>query len=689
MQTTFPRRGTPARALYTLFGSTALVPVLVCTAAAQDSTGTLTLDQIVVTAGGFEQNVADAPASVTVITGEELARASVTSLSDALAEAQGVVTTGVPNEEDISIRGLPGQYTLILVDGKRQGTRESRPNGSSGYEQSFVPPVAAIDRIEIVRGPMSSLYGSDAIGGVVNIITKPVSPEWTGSTTIETTQPEHSRDGASTQGSFYLSGPIVSDKLGLQLWGRRLDKAESGIIDGPQGRDDRDLTARLTWTPAEGQEFGFELGRSEIERDASVGNTVEAGGDDDRQDNDRTHYALTHKGDWGWATSDFALTREEGRRTTYSVDDDGDLVRDDRRPEITNTVADFKLTTPFTAAGTHTVVSGLQFQRNELDDQNPGLATEGSWSRDQWAVYAEDEWRLHPDFALTLGARYTEDEDFGGHVSPRIYAVWNATPDLTVKGGVSTGYRTPDLRSIAEGYYYTTQQGRGVIVANPDLKPEESTSYELGVLWQGRIADRGVELGATAFRTDFTDKIESFNTGERVTIENGNTYNRWAWDNVSDAMLQGIELTARFDLTPDLSMRASYTYTESEMQSGDYEGLPLMRTPKNAASLRLDWATPVAGLDAWGAVTYHGEEINAGARIGSNGTPYRTNDAGSVIAYKYDGYTTVDLGASYAINDHATVNGALYNVFDEGVGLEASNAVIEGRRLWLGLTTSF
>ncbi|MEI4485694.1 TonB-dependent receptor [Frigidibacter sp. MR17.14] len=684
MQTPFPRRGLPPRAVLALFGTTALVPLLSAPGLAQETAGALTLDQIVVTAGGFEQNVADAPASVTVITGEDLAKANVTSLADALAEAQGVVTTGIPNEQDISIRGLPGQYTLILVDGKRQGTRESRPNGSAGYEQSFIPPVAAIERIEVVRGPMSSLYGSDAIGGVVNIITKPVSTRWTGSTTIETTQPEHSRDGASTQGSFYLSGPIVSDKLGLQLWGRRLDKDESRVIDGPQAQDDSDLTARLTWTPFDNQEFGFEIGRSELERNASAGRTVEDGGDDDRQENDRTHYALTHSGDWGWGQSAFSLTREEGKRTTYSADD-GRLVKDDRAPEVTNTVADLKLTTPFQGAGTHTVVSGLQFQRNELDDLNPGLGTQGSWSRDQWAVYAEDEWRIAPDFALTLGARYTEDEDFGGHVSPRIYAVWNATPELTVKGGVSTGYRTPDLRSIAEGYYYTTQQGRGIIVANPDLKPEESTSYELGVLWQRP----GLELGATAFRTDFTDKIESFNTGETVTIETGSTYNRWAWDNVSDAMLQGVELTARWDLAPDLSMRASYTWTDSEQQSGDYEGLPLMRTPEHAASLRLDWVTPVAGLQAWTAVTYHGEEINAGARIGSNGTPYKTNDAGTVIAYKYDAYTTVDLGASYAVNDRATINGAVYNLFDEGVGLEDSNAVIEGRRLWLGLTTTF
>lgn len=645
----------------------------------------LTLDQVVVTAGGFEQHVTDAPASVTVITGDELRKASVTNLTDALREVQGVYTTGAPNEQDISIRGLPGQYTLILVDGQRQGTRDARPNGSAGYEQSFIPPVAAIERIEVVRGPMSSLYGSDAMGGVINIITKPVTDSWTGSVSAEATVQGDSDYGNSQQGSFYLSGPLMPGKLGLQLWGRKFAKEESRIEDGPEEQDDRDITARLTWTPVEGQKFGFELGRTDLTREGSEGKTVAEGDEDARRDNDRTHYALTHHGDWGLGTAtDFSLSREIGKRTTWSDDGTGTLVKDDRQPEITNTVADFKLTHPYDMAGSHTLVTGAQWQRAELDDQNPGLGTEGTFSRDQWALFAEDEWWIRPDVALTLGARYTDDEEFGGHVSPRVYAVWNATTDLTVKGGISTGYRTPDLRSTVEGYYYTTEQGKGVIVSNPDLEPESSTSYELGALW-----NRGAwELGATVYQTDFTDKIESAKTTETITLD-GTTYNRWDYYNVQDARIRGVELTAHWDISAAVQMRASYTYTESEQLSGDYKGLPLMRTPENMASLRFDWQTPITGFDSWIAANYHGEEINAGARIGSNGTPYRYNSAGKVIAYKYDAYTTVDLGGSYALNDRVTLNGAIYNILDDGVGLEDSNAVVEGRRLWLGLTSTF
>ncbi|MFD2440032.1 TonB-dependent receptor plug domain-containing protein [Paracoccus kondratievae] len=107
--------------------------------AQEQNADVVVLDSIVITAAGFEQNIKEAPASISVITSEELKKGSFTSLTDALKEVQGVVTTGVANETDIYIRGLPGQYTLILVDGKRQTTRDARVNGNSGFEQSFIP----------------------------------------------------------------------------------------------------------------------------------------------------------------------------------------------------------------------------------------------------------------------------------------------------------------------------------------------------------------------------------------------------------------------------------------------------------------------------------------------------------------------------------------------------------------------
>lgn len=643
------------------------------------------LGAITVTAGGFTQLVTDSPASVTVISGEELRKGNITNLSDALREVQGVVTTGTANEKDIKIRGLPGEYTLILVDGRRQGTRESRTNGSAGFEQSFIPPAAAIDRIEVVRGPMSSLYGSDAMGGVINIITKPVASEWGGSITAETRIPEHDDDSGSNQLSFYLNGPIVTDKLGVQIWGRKLKQSESGILDGPYRQDDLDLSGRLIWTPVEDHKVTLEYGKATIESRATPGKSRVATETPYRSDNTREEVLLSYAGQWGNVSTELSFQREVGERTSYNWMNGGQ-VEDARSPKVTNYVTDGKVTAPFTLAGDHTFVGGFQYRRAELEDQNPGLkdGIDYKYTSDEWAVFAEDEWWITPNFAVTGGLRYTDSDAFGGELTPRIYAVWNTTPELTIKGGVSTGYRTPTIRQTVPGYYYTTGRGAGVIVSNQNLKPESSTSYELSALWQ----QDGIELGATAFRTEFKNKIENFKTDDTEDI-GGVTYDRWEYKNVQDATIQGLELTAQADLSDTVSLRGNYTYTDSSQNSGNFKGLPLSRTPEHAASLRLDWQTPVAGLDAWTAATYHGGEVNSGARIGSDGTPYAFDTTGKPIAYKYDAYTTLDVGISYAVNDSATLNAAIYNLTDTSVTDTDSNTYQSGRSVWVALTTSF
>ncbi|WP_428925812.1 TonB-dependent receptor domain-containing protein [Marinibacterium sp. SX1] len=646
------------------------------------------LGTIVLTPSGFDQTIADAPGSTTVITGEELEKSNVTDLTDVLAGVQGVVVTGAADDQDISIRGLPGQYTLILVDGRRQGTRESRPNGSAGVEQSWMPPVAAIERIEIVRGPQSSLYGSDAMGGVINIITKPVADVWSGSTTIETTLPQHSRDGTSMQGSFYLTGP-VTERLGLQLWGRRYYQQESKVYYGPGESDDVDLTARLTYAFNPNHEIQVEAGRSRVQNTNLIGNSVDpdyARASNSEVEHTREHYLMAYTGTWGLVDADLSFQQEIGKRQTWSGDVGEDLTKSSREPEITNSVADAKFTLPVTMAGEHMFVFGGQYLNSSLHDQNSATQSEAyqTFSAYQWSVFAEDEWRITPDFALTGGARVNNHENYGTNISPRLYAVWNATGRLTVKGGVSTGYKAPDLRSTSEGYYYATQGGAGAIVANPDLEPETSTSYEVSAIW----SEATWEVSATAYHTDFKDKIESFNTGESVVVD-GETLNRWEWQNVQDAQVQGFELAANWDVSEAVAMRATYTYTDSEQKTGTYAGLPLTRTPAHMASLRADWYTPVPGLEAWARLVYHGEEINAGARIGENGTPYKVDADGNVLAYKYDAYTMLDIGASYAITDSLTLNGAIYNLADVRIESADYNTVAEGRRLWLGLTATF
>ncbi|MDR1460073.1 MAG: TonB-dependent receptor plug domain-containing protein [Campylobacteraceae bacterium] len=142
------------------------------------------LDTIkVVSATGYEQNIADAPASMFVITKEELENKSFNDLTEVLKNVPGVYIEGGSVFKDISIRGMSSSYTLYLIDGKPMSGNEAHsPNGmSGGIATNSLPPASMIERIEIVRGPMSSLYGSEAMGGVINIITKKTPQEWSGS----------------------------------------------------------------------------------------------------------------------------------------------------------------------------------------------------------------------------------------------------------------------------------------------------------------------------------------------------------------------------------------------------------------------------------------------------------------------------------------------------------------------------
>lgn len=648
------------------------------------------LEQIVVTASGFEQNVKDAPASITVVTAEELAKGSFRDLTDALREVQGVAVTGIAKERDIFIRGLPGSYTLILVDGKRQNTREARTNGNSGFEQSFIPPVAAIDRIEVVRGPMSSLYGSDAMGGVINIITKKVGDIWSGSVTTEGTIQQHSTFKNSGQVSWYANGPILQDQLGLQLWGRGFKRGEDNIYNGSAASKDYDLSGRLTYTPNADHDIFLSAGKTRLLRDALKGVSVDPapkGAADSHSAHIRKHWSISHTGRWGPTTSEFSLQQE------WAVKDNLDGINE---PKIRNTVLDAKFTTPFELVGENTLVTGGQFSGAMLTSGNPGELiddkgnklphTDEKFGLYQWAVFAENEWRPVDSFALTGGLRYDNHEIYGSHLSPRVYGVWNITPEWIIKGGVSSGFKAPEIRAIFPGFAYTTEKGEGVMLANQNLRPETSTSYELSALW-----DQGdVTLGATYFYTDFQDKILNQKTTQKWTNSAGKEFNLWEYYNVDDAVIQGVELTATWYATNDLTFRGSYTYTKSEQQTGDYAGFPLARTPEHMANLRADWITPVEGLTAWTSINYHGEEINAGARVGT-----KPSDPGTTITIngkqgqKYDAYVTLDLGASYALNDHFDFKAAIYNVLDNEITTDDFNTVGEGRRFWVSMTAKF
>ena len=245
------------------------------------------LDAVVVTATGFEQKITEAPASISVITREDLATRPYMTLIDAVRDLEGVdvgETSDKTGQKTISMRGMGSDYTLVLIDGKRQNNHgDIYPNNFGGNQFGHLPPLEMIERIEVIRGPASTLYGADALGGVINIITRKVGLEWNGSLTATHNLQENSDFGTDSTFDFALSGPLVADKLGLGLRGAWYDRnastPEYEVITAPDGTpferslgfggggktvDNTNRTAGLTlsWTPSDNQSLTFDIDTS-------------------------------------------------------------------------------------------------------------------------------------------------------------------------------------------------------------------------------------------------------------------------------------------------------------------------------------------------------------------------------------------------------------------------------------------
>jgi outer membrane receptor for ferrienterochelin and colicins len=617
---------------------------------------------IVVTATGYRQKQEDAPASITVIDGKDLRRRSIQNLADAVRDVEGVVVNGGANENDIQIRGMPGDYTLILVDGRRQSARESRVNGNRGYEQSFTPPAAAIERIEVVRGPMSSLYGSDAIGGVINIITRRPSPEWSGTLSYDYSLRQHGDQGNAGNAQAYVSGPVVAGLLGVQAWGSYLHRAADRdvlVTKGFARSRNRSVTGRVVLTPAANQELILEGGLARLRN----GEGVSPDWSTRQQDNDRDYWSLMYNGRWGKLASFLSWMDEKTSREGLATPAQADVFG--RRPEVRNGVFDGKLVLPL---GPTTNSVGVQWLKTGLRDWNqanrktPQEHRYETYSVVQRAVFAESEWRILPRLTLTGGIRLDDHERYGQHLNPRAYAVWHVTDRWTLKGGVARGFKAPELRAVIPGYA-VVRRNRLVQFGNPDLKPESSLNYEATAMWSDRA---GFSASATVFYNDFRDQLSTVTTTRRW--EGLQVLDRV---NINRATIRGVEMSGRWRVDPAVSVRGNLTYLDSKQQSGPNKGAPLALTPTWKRNLRGDWDVgPATRL--WTSINYYGREYEA-----------------TVTGTTAPAYVTADLLASHALTPRLMLKAGVYNLNDKRLDDATYGTVNYGRTFWMGASVDF
>lgn len=635
-------------------------------------------EPVVVTASGFEQITRDAPASITVLGTAELQERRYSSLAHALVDVEGVDIDGGAGKTgglNISMRGMPSEYTLVLIDGRRQNAPGNvTPNGFGETSTSFMPPVDAIERIEVVRGPMSTLYGSDAMGGVVNIITRKVAPRWTGSATFDGTLQGNSDFGNDGKGAFFLNGPVVANRLAIALRASSQHREASnlsyvdqydnpipiaGIGGSPGTADVRTAGARLAATPHRHHDLTFDIdGSWQTYDNATSGlGTVDTpdriGGYLPKQKYNKTQAVFAHS--WrlafGVLESDITHnTTETIGRTIPFIATRPDEAGTPRTLEGTNTMLNTKL---LTVRGAHTLTVGGQIWRARMID---GVA-EAPFEFTQNAIFAEDEWRFVPRVALTMGLRYDRHSTFGGKPSPRAYLVWNPVQQWTIKGGVSRGFKTPRLEQIADGINGFGGQGRIPLVGSPSLKPETSTSTEMGV----HYAASAFSAGVTLFDNAFQDKIASGeglpNCSFAASPNRQGCVDYGVWPdvdlfgqsiNVDEAVTRGVETNARVAIGPRVTLTANYTYTDSEVKSGEGVGRPLMDTPRHMANANLKYQAT--------------DRLSTWLRAEARGERDRGTTAQALALGPYRAYEIYHLGAAFDLSRHLTINAMVYNL---------------------------
>ncbi|WP_038341995.1 TonB-dependent receptor domain-containing protein [Acinetobacter sp. A47] len=645
------------------------------------------LEKIVVTASSQAVDVKDAPASISVISREDIEKQPVASLGDLLSKVPGVTGGISPNGDGskIKLRGLPENYTLILIDGKRIGSsRDTNYRPDSGRQDlNWITP-EMIERIEVVRGPMSSLYGSDAMGGVINIITRKIPNKWGGSLTRNYTVPTTSGDlGHTDQMGIMVTGPLT-ENLALRLTAGRTEREADQNIKAGQGTSgyiDENYNALVNYQINDKHQVAVEAGISTQKNKAGYGEVVGRGGVISEgevawgPDNLEHHtYSISHDGDWS-----FGKSKLSAYYNNYDSSNKSGIAKSNE------TIIEGNLNIPFNVLFEQALTVGGQWKKNELTNtQTIGTLPDGSWDGQKysdptvnnktWAIFLEDNISLLDNLKLTVGNRLDHDDKYGSHHSPRAYLVYHPLNDFTIKGGVAKGFRAPSLKETTPGAA-TFSRGNGCssliplgyvsggcyMAGNPNLKPEESTNYEISLNYNGFNSD----LGVTYFHTDFKDKIDYAPLGEI----NGRWYTRN--ENIGKARTRGLEVVANFPITDTVNWNNNMTYF-FEAKNLD-TGKELIITPKITVNSALNWK-PMDAL----ALEFNARHLGK-QYFGENVTTSSLQKP----------HTIFGISANYDYNDNLTFRTGINNLFDKNLSNGSDSYLVERQRAFIGVTLKY
>ena len=646
------------------------------------------------------------------------------------------------NKRQIDLRGMGPENTLILIDGKPVNSRQSerismRGERNTRGDSNWVP-VEEIESITVLRGPAATRYGSGAMGGVVNIVTKKVSKEFKGQVNLYANQPQDSKEGATRRIGFNLSGPIIQDTLGFRIYGN-LNKTDADAADinaghgndsaaGVEGVRNKDIAGRLQWkiSPAQtlildssysrqGNIYNGDTQNSNP-RSALVNSLADSKAETARLY--RSAYSLTHDGAWEWGDTKNVISYE---RTVNSHLPEGLA----GGPEGSYTGLDFvqsrlknlrfssEANIPFKLGVDNVLTVGAEFTDSKLDD--PASNTQGftdqkktdvfdgisatrggKASQRNWAAYVEDNISLTDKTHLIPAIRFDHNSASGSNWSPALNFSHQIGENWLVKGGIARAYKAPNLYQTNPDFIlYTRGQGcplsatnkiRCYYMGNAALKPETSINKEIGL----EFNKNGWQASATYFHNAYRNKIV---IGENI-IATSNIGN-WLlqWENTPKATISGIEGNLVIPLHDTLKWSNNFTYMH---KSEDYQGNPLSLVPKHTLNSTLSWI-PNERFDAnltfthYGRTKPRGVAINRLERDGNPGagiTPLTSEHNQTQVG----SYGIWGINAGYNWNKRVAVRGGVSNLFNKKLYRTTAGAQTyneHGRAFYGSLKVSF
>jgi outer membrane receptor for ferrienterochelin and colicins len=556
------------------------------------------VQRVVVTATRAPLLALLAPAAMTVVTAAEIAARGADNVLEAVRGDPGLSLQGraIGGRKVFAVRGLNSRHTLFLVDGRRIGASDGTV-GASDFAYDWVN-VGDVERIEVVRGPLSVLYGTEALGGVVNVVTREAGERWQIGALAEGSVADGGRGGDGHRAGVWAGGPLQADadpSGGLagavaRTPGRGLflrtgaAGSRSAALASPadprvselEGRARQDGWLALGWRGAGTRRVDLDLRGGTEQRSAGA---RERGGPRRYHQtfNDIERVAAALSWEWEWGDAGAAVpppaTQLRAYRTALEVTNRrtaGVAVNAPQR--LQDTVLDGQWRGAAGARGRHALTAGFEARNEALQD--PGLPGGRAVALHR-ALFVQDEWAATQALTLTGGLRHDRHSLYGPQWSPRLYAVWSVAPGWAVKGGASHGFKAPNLKQIVPG---PRQEGPNVFLGQPALRPERADSLELGI---DRDAGRAQwQLMAFAMRVRDLIDVRLVSPG---AVPGTGTY---TYDNLARATLRGLEGALSQRLGGGFTAGLSATLLDAR----DGAGQRLERRPRHSAQARLDWA---------------------------------------------------------------------------------------------------